>query len=100
MPGWCWGRLAPTGTASISRPCAAGPGATSDLLGEGQGAALLGHPLDALAWIANKRARLGLGLAAGTFVTLGTITPVAWVEAPGAYRIEIEALGSVSVTVA
>jgi 2-keto-4-pentenoate hydratase len=71
-----------------------------DLLGEGHGSALLGHPLDALAWIANKRARLGLGLAAGTFITLGTITPVAWVEAPGAYRIEIEALGSVSVTVA
>jgi 2-keto-4-pentenoate hydratase len=69
------------------------------LLGEGQGAALLGHPLDALAWIATKRSQLGLGLSGGTFVTLGTITPVVWVDELASYRIEVEALGAVSVTV-
>ena len=60
---------------------------------------LLGHPLDALTWLANRRSRLGLGLAAGSFVSLGTITPVQWVTAPGTFRIEVEALGEVSVTV-
>ena len=69
------------------------------LLAEGRGEALLGHPLDALAWLANKRSELGRGLAGGTFVTLGTITPVVWVDAPASFRIEIEALGAVSVTV-
>jgi 2-keto-4-pentenoate hydratase len=69
------------------------------LVAEGRGEALLGHPLDALAWIATKRAELGLGLTAGSFVTLGTITPVVWVDAPARFTIEIEALGSVGVTV-
>ena len=43
---------------------------------------------------------LGLGLAAGTFVSLGTITPVQWVEGPSLWRIEVEGLGAVSVRVA
>lgn len=60
---------------------------------------LLGHPLDALTWLTNRRSRLGLGLAAGSFVSLGTITPVQWVAAPGTFRIEVEALGKVSVSV-
>lgn len=70
-----------------------------EVLAEGRGSALLGHPLDALAWLATKRSLLGLGLAGGTFVTLGTITPVVWVDGPATYRIEIEALGDVTVRV-
>jgi 2-keto-4-pentenoate hydratase len=62
--------------------------------------ALLGHPMDALAWLANRRSRLGLGLEAGTFVSLGSITPVQWVEKPGTFRIEVEALGAVEVAFA
>ena len=69
------------------------------LIAEGRSDSLLGHPLDALAWLANCRSRLGLGLAAGTFVSLGTITPVQWVEGPSQWRIEVEGLGSVSLTV-
>ena len=69
------------------------------LLAEGLSDTLLGHPLDALAWLANRRSRLALGLAAGSFVTLGSITPVQWVAAPTMFRIEIEALGEVSVTI-
>ncbi len=69
------------------------------VVGQGLSDALLGHPLDALAWIATKRSALGLGLAAGTFVTLGTITPVQWVDAPGEFRIEVDGLGEVVVKV-
>lgn len=69
------------------------------VVAEGLSDQLLGHPLDALTWLANRRSRLGLGLAAGSFVSLGTITPVQWVTAPGTFRIEVEALGEVSVTV-
>jgi 2-keto-4-pentenoate hydratase len=61
---------------------------------------LLGHPMDALAWLANRRSRLGLGLDADTFVSLGSITPVQWVETPSAFRIEVEALGAVEVVFA
>lgn len=62
--------------------------------------ALLGHPIDALAWLANRRSSLGLGLEAGAFISLGSITPVQWVEGPGRYRIEVEALGAVEVAFA
>jgi 2-keto-4-pentenoate hydratase len=69
------------------------------LLATGLSDALLGHPLDALAWLASRRSRLGLELSAGTFVSLGTITPVVWVDGPGEFRIEVEGLGSVGVMV-
>ena len=60
----------------------------------------LGHPLEALTWLANRHSGLGLGLAAGSFVSLGTITPVQWVEdGPATYRIEVERLGEVAVEV-
>ena len=52
------------------------------VVAEGLSDILLGHPLDALTWLANRRSRLGLGLAAGSFVSLGSITPVQWVTAP------------------
>ena len=70
------------------------------LLAEGRSDALLGHPLDALAWLATKRSSLGLGLAAGTFVSLGTITPVQWVDGPSHFRVEVGGLGEVALTVA
>jgi 2-keto-4-pentenoate hydratase len=69
-------------------------------IAEARSDALLGHPLDALAWLATRRSSLGLGLVAGTFVSLGSITPVQWVEGPGVWRIEVEALGAVTVAVA
>ena len=69
------------------------------LVAQGCSDTLLGHPLDALAWLANLRSRLGWGLAAGTFVSLGSITPVQWVEQPSAWLIEVESLGAASVTV-
>jgi 2-keto-4-pentenoate hydratase len=69
------------------------------VMAEGRSDALYGHPLAALAWLASRRASLGLGLAAGTFVSLGSITPVQWVAAPATWRIEVEALGAVTVTV-
>jgi 2-keto-4-pentenoate hydratase len=62
--------------------------------------ALLGHPMDALAWLASRRSDLGLGLEAGSFVSLGSITAVQWVAGPARYRIEVEALGAVEVAFA
>ena len=59
---------------------------------------LMGHPLDALAWLANRFARLGRSLEAGHFVSLGTITPVQWVDRPCQVRIEIEDIGDLEMT--
>jgi 2-keto-4-pentenoate hydratase len=59
--------------------------------------ALLGHPLEALRWLADRRSTLGLGLEAGCFVSLGSITPVQWLDGPAEARIEVEGLGEVRV---
>lgn len=71
-----------------------------NLIATGRSDALLGHPLDALAWLANHRSARGLGLEAGRFVSLGSITPVHWVSGPATYRISVEGLGEVGVAVA
>lgn len=67
------------------------------IVAEDRSSMLMGHPLEALAWLANERARLGRGLAAGSFVSLGTITPAQWLAGPAAVRIEIEQLGGVDL---
>ena len=59
---------------------------------------LMGHPFDALAWLANRYGALGRSLEKGTFVSLGTITPVQWIPEPCSARIEIDGLGAVEVT--
>ena len=99
-PASCWAASA-TGLARLDLAVlTARTRRDGTLMAEGRSDALLGHPMDALAWLATKRSRLGLGLNAGTFVTLGTITPVQWVDAPGVFQIEIDSLGAVAVTVA
>ena len=62
---------------------------------EARSDALMGHPFEALRWLADRRAVLGHGLAAGSFVSLGTITPVQWLDRPCEVRIEVEELGEV-----
>lgn len=70
------------------------------LVAKGPGRELYGHPLDALTWLANRRRLLGLPLDRDSFVSLGSITPVQWVDGPGRYRIEIDVLGGVEIEVA
>ncbi len=70
------------------------------LVAEARSEALMGHPMEALVWLANRRAALGRGLAAGQFVSLGTVTPVQWLPGPAEARIEIEGLGEARVRLA
>jgi 2-keto-4-pentenoate hydratase len=60
-------------------------------IGEGIGADILGHPLEALAWLANARIRAGDPLARGQIVLLGSIVKTCWLS-PGD-RVEIELVG-------
>ena len=61
---------------------------------------LLGHPLNALVWLADRYAGLGRTLKAGRFVSLGTITPVQWIAGACEVEIEVEGLGGVGVVFA
>jgi 2-keto-4-pentenoate hydratase len=66
--------------------------------GRGTGADILGHPLEALAWLANHRLFRGEALTAGEIVSLGSMVQVQWMSPGDTATMEIEHLGAVSVT--
>lgn len=67
------------------------------LAGAGRGADILGHPLQALAWLANERARQGAPLKAGQFVLLGSVVKTVFLERPAKVRVELEGLGGAEI---
>jgi 2-oxo-3-hexenedioate decarboxylase/2-keto-4-pentenoate hydratase len=69
-------------------------------VGRGVGADILGHPLDALAWLADNMASRGRALKAGEFVTLGSLVATNWVAAGDEVLIEVEGLGEARATFA
>ena len=69
-------------------------------VGRGTGALVMGHPFEALAWLANARARYGLdALKAGEFVLLGSVVETKWLQAGDEVRVAIESLGEVTLSV-
>jgi 2-keto-4-pentenoate hydratase len=69
------------------------------VVGEGVGAAALGHPLDALAWIANHLAAHGRGLVYRDVVITGSIITTKSVQPGDLVRFELDRLGSVELRV-
>ena len=67
--------------------------------GHGTGGLIMGHPLNALAWLAQSRAARGMGLKQGEFVLLGSVVETKWLNAGDIARIEIESLGSATLSV-
>jgi len=66
--------------------------------GAGFGRDLLGHPFEALAWLAGSgAAREFGGLRAGQVVWLGSVTPPIWLEGPCAVEVEFTGLGRVGM---
>ena len=65
-------------------------------VGTGKGGDILGHPLNALAWLANALAARGQALTAGEFVLLGSVVETKWVEADDLVEIEVDGLGHAS----
>ena len=65
-------------------------------VGTGKGGDILGHPLNALAWLANALAARGQALTAGEFVLLGSVVETKRVEADDLVEIEVDGLGHAS----
>jgi 2-keto-4-pentenoate hydratase len=65
--------------------------------GRGKGADVLGHPLNALAWLANNRVMRGRPLRKGMVVLTGSIVSTKWPKAGETVRSSIEALGEAVV---
>ena len=67
--------------------------------GIGTGANALGHPLDSLAWLADRWARGGRGLKAGDLVTTGVVTPFLYGQAGDEFVADFGTLGEVRLRV-
>jgi 2-keto-4-pentenoate hydratase len=63
--------------------------------GQGTGADVLGHPHNALAWLANHLATEGKGLHAGQIVLTGSLVKTVWLNAGDKVTMELEGLGKV-----
>ena len=66
--------------------------------GRGTGADVLGHPHNALAWLANHLASHGSALRAGEIVMTGSLVKTVWLGAGDEATMEFSGLGSVQVT--
>ena len=68
-----------------------------DVVVTGAGAATMGSPLTAMAWLANTLGRLGIALEAGEIVLSGALGAMVPVQAGDSLRVGIGGLGGCSV---
>ena len=66
--------------------------------GEGLGSAVQGHPAEAVAWLANTLGAFGIPFRAGELILSGSLAPLIPARAGDRFEMEIEGLGSCSVT--
>ena len=66
-------------------------------VGRGSGADVLGHPHNALAWLANHLAADGKNLRAGQIVLTGSLVKTVWLNAGDEVVMELAGLGRVEV---
>ena len=71
-----------------------------EVFAEGAGEMALGHPANAVAWLAGKLAERDSGLKAGDLVMTGTLTPITPIEQGSAYEGAFSMLGKVEKTFA
>jgi len=67
-------------------------------VGEGLGAAVQGHPAEAVAWLANTLGRFGIPFRAGELILSGSLAPLIPARAGDRFELEIEGLGCCSVS--
>lgn len=70
-----------------------------EIVGEGYGSDVMGHPLEPLAWLANTLAERGASLSAGMVIITGSIVTPKWVKPGDVASISLEGLGESSFTV-
>src|SRR5215469_11340233 len=66
-------------------------------IGSGRGADVMGNPVNALAWLADKLAADGTPLRRGTIVMTGSMVPIHYPLAGDAVIVEVSGLGSVEL---
>ena len=67
-----------------------------EAVGSGRGGDILGHPLEALLWLARAQQVQDRQLTTGQFVMLGSVVETQWVPAGAAVEVTLEGLGRAS----
>ena len=67
--------------------------------GEGKGGDVMGHPLEALAWLANTLAARGKSLSQGMIVMTGSIVSTKFLNTGDTATVSIDGLGEARLTV-
>jgi 2-oxo-3-hexenedioate decarboxylase/2-keto-4-pentenoate hydratase len=70
------------------------------VVGEGHGSDVMGHPLEALAWLVNTLARRGKSLRQGMIIMTGSLVTTKFVNPGDAARLAVDGLGEVRLSVA
>jgi 2-oxopent-4-enoate/cis-2-oxohex-4-enoate hydratase len=68
-----------------------------EVIATGAGAAALGSPVNALAWLANTLGRLGIPLKAGEVILSGALAAMFPAQAGDSFRVTLGGIGSCSV---
>jgi 2-keto-4-pentenoate hydratase len=68
-------------------------------VGSGQSSSVMGHPLNALAWLADKLATAGTPLRRGMSVLTGSMVPIQYPVAGDRVLVEVSGLGAAEVAV-
>ncbi|OED37589.1 hypothetical protein AB833_22905 [Chromatiales bacterium (ex Bugula neritina AB1)] len=63
-------------------------------IGSGSASDILGHPYEALAWLANHQVQRGSPLQAGDYISLGSVVQTYWLNPGDTVSIEFTELGS------
>lgn len=71
-----------------------------EILSTGAGAAALGSPVSAVAWLANTLGHYGVGLNAGDIILSGSLVPLERVQPNDRFRLKIAGLGEVAINFA
>jgi 2-oxopent-4-enoate/cis-2-oxohex-4-enoate hydratase len=67
-----------------------------EIIGTGAGAATLGNPVNAVAWLANKLGELGIVLKAGEVILSGSLSIMFPINPGDVLRMSLNGVGSVS----
>jgi 2-oxo-3-hexenedioate decarboxylase/2-keto-4-pentenoate hydratase len=68
-------------------------------VGRGRGSDVMGHPLNALAWLCNSLAEHGAYLKAGEIVLTGSLVETRWLAPGDNASVTVEGLGTVTLSV-
>jgi len=70
-----------------------------ELVGEGRGGDVLGHPLEALVWLANTLAERGKSLKEGLIIMTGSVVSTRFLNPGDIATVSVEGLGTARLQV-